>query len=130
MDLLNLMMDLNTPIPDQPLLTGYGLGLVQFNPELFNGLTIYGDAGMLPVMPQGVFTWLITMSVWVLPITPKKGMPCKPSMICKRLILIIWKNNRHRFNQAVNIRLPYSTNLLILVKCTCRTTILYLRLNG
>lgn len=52
-DLLNLMMDLNTPIPDQPLLTGYGLGLVQSNPELFNGLTIYGHSGDAPGYAAG-----------------------------------------------------------------------------
>jgi D-alanyl-D-alanine carboxypeptidase len=44
-DYYNQMMDFHSPTPGEPLVAGYGLGAVWFNPDLFNGLTIYGHAG-------------------------------------------------------------------------------------
>jgi D-alanyl-D-alanine carboxypeptidase len=44
-DYYNQMMDFHSPTPGEPLVTGYGLGVVWFNPDLFNGLTIHGHAG-------------------------------------------------------------------------------------
>jgi D-alanyl-D-alanine carboxypeptidase len=41
----NQMMDFHSPTPGEPLVAGYGLGAVWFNPDLFNGLTIYGHSG-------------------------------------------------------------------------------------
>jgi CubicO group peptidase (beta-lactamase class C family) len=45
---LDQMTDFYTPIPNEPLVAGYGLGIVHFNPDLFNGLTIYGHSGDAP----------------------------------------------------------------------------------
>ena len=45
---LTEMMDFYTPVPGEPLVAGYGLGLVHFNPDLFNGLTVYGHSGDAP----------------------------------------------------------------------------------
>jgi len=50
---LDQMMDFYTTISDQPLLSGYGLGLVHFNPDLFNGLTVYGHSGDAPGYAAG-----------------------------------------------------------------------------
>lgn len=47
-DQLNQMLDFYTPISGQPLVSGYGLGLVHFNPDVFNGLTVYGHSGDAP----------------------------------------------------------------------------------
>ncbi len=44
-DYYNQMMDFHSPTPGEPLVAGYGLGAVWFNPDLFNGLTIYGHSG-------------------------------------------------------------------------------------
>jgi hypothetical protein len=44
-DYYNQMMDFHSPTTDEPLAAGYGLGVVWFNPDLFNGLTIYGHSG-------------------------------------------------------------------------------------
>lgn len=44
-DYYNQMMDFHSPTPGEPLVAGYGLGAVWFNPDLFNGLTVYGHAG-------------------------------------------------------------------------------------
>ena len=44
-DYYDHMMDFHSPTPGEPLAAGYGLGVVLFNPDLFNGLTIYGHAG-------------------------------------------------------------------------------------
>jgi D-alanyl-D-alanine carboxypeptidase len=38
----------HTPTPGEPLVTGYGLGVAKFNPELFNGLEIWGHSGNAP----------------------------------------------------------------------------------
>jgi D-alanyl-D-alanine carboxypeptidase len=42
------MLTFHSPTPDEPLVVGYGLGVVQFNPELFNGLEIWGHSGNAP----------------------------------------------------------------------------------
>lgn len=42
------MLIFHSPTPDEPLLVGYGLGVVKFNPELFNGLEIWGHSGNAP----------------------------------------------------------------------------------
>jgi len=47
------MTDFYSPIPDQPLVTGYGLGIAYFNPDLFNGLKIYGHSGDAPGYAAG-----------------------------------------------------------------------------
>jgi len=52
-DQLDQITDFYTPIPDQPLVAGYGLGLAHFNPDLFNGLTIYGHSGDAPGYAAG-----------------------------------------------------------------------------
>jgi D-alanyl-D-alanine carboxypeptidase len=44
-DYYNQMMDFHSPTPGEPLVAGYGLGAVWFNPDLLNGLTIYGHSG-------------------------------------------------------------------------------------
>jgi len=41
----NQMMDFHSPTPGEPLAAGYGLGVVWFNPDLFNGLTVFGHSG-------------------------------------------------------------------------------------
>ena len=43
--ILEQMINFYSPIPDQPLLSGYGLGVEKFNPQLFNGLEIWGHGG-------------------------------------------------------------------------------------
>jgi D-alanyl-D-alanine carboxypeptidase len=47
-DSFNQMTDFYTPITSEPLVLGYGLGIVEFNPDLFNGLRIYGHGGDAP----------------------------------------------------------------------------------
>jgi D-alanyl-D-alanine carboxypeptidase len=42
------MTDFYTPILSEPLAAGYGLGIMQFNPDLFGGLTVYGHGGDAP----------------------------------------------------------------------------------
>ena len=42
------MLTFHSPTPDEPLLVGYGLGVAKFNPELFNGLEIWGHSGNAP----------------------------------------------------------------------------------
>jgi D-alanyl-D-alanine carboxypeptidase len=44
-DYYDQMMDFHSPTPGEPIVAGYGLGVVWFNPDLFNGLTIYGHSG-------------------------------------------------------------------------------------
>jgi len=44
-DYYDQMMSFHTPTPGEPLVAGYGLGAVWFNPDLFNGLTVYGHSG-------------------------------------------------------------------------------------
>jgi len=63
-DQLNQMLDFYTPIPGQPLVSGYGLGLVHFNPDLFNGLTIYGHSGDAPGYAAASF-YLVDYNVCV-----------------------------------------------------------------
>jgi D-alanyl-D-alanine carboxypeptidase len=43
--ILDQMIDFYSPIPNQQLLSGYGLGVEKFNLELFNGLEIWGHGG-------------------------------------------------------------------------------------
>lgn len=42
------MLTFHSPTPGESLLVGYGLGVVKFNPELFNGLDIWGHSGNAP----------------------------------------------------------------------------------
>jgi len=42
------MLTFHSPTPGEPLVVGYGLGVVIFNPELFNGLKIWGHSGNAP----------------------------------------------------------------------------------
>ena len=42
------MLAFHSPTPGEPLLVGYGLGVVKFSPELFNGLEIWGHSGNAP----------------------------------------------------------------------------------
>jgi len=42
------MLTFHSPTPGEPLVVGYGLGIVKFNPELFNGLEIWGHSGNAP----------------------------------------------------------------------------------
>jgi CubicO group peptidase (beta-lactamase class C family) len=44
-EILEQMIDFYSPISNQPLLSGYGLGVERFNLELFNGLEIWGHGG-------------------------------------------------------------------------------------
>ena len=52
-EVLNQMTDFYSPITSEPLLDGYGLGLVRFSPELFNGLQILGHSGDAPGFAAG-----------------------------------------------------------------------------
>jgi hypothetical protein len=45
----------HSPTPGESLLVGYGLGVVKFNPELFNGLEIWGHSGNAPGYAAGCF---------------------------------------------------------------------------
>lgn len=42
---LNQALIFQSTSPDEPLASGYGLGIMRFSPELFNGLEILGHAG-------------------------------------------------------------------------------------
>jgi D-alanyl-D-alanine carboxypeptidase len=42
-------------MPEEPLLAGYGLGAVRFNPELFNDLEVWGMGGNAPGYAAGSF---------------------------------------------------------------------------
>ena len=42
------MLSFHSPTPGEPLAEGYGLGVAKFNPELFNGLEIWGHSGNAP----------------------------------------------------------------------------------
>lgn len=44
-DLLNQMLTFEATTPDEPLLIGYGLGVANYSPEIFNGMEIYGHSG-------------------------------------------------------------------------------------
>lgn len=44
-DLLNQMLTFENTSPEEPLLIGYGLGVANYSPELFNGIEIYGHSG-------------------------------------------------------------------------------------
>ena len=45
---LDQMLTFYSPIPDQPLLDGYGLGVINFSRDLFNNLEIIGHSGDAP----------------------------------------------------------------------------------
>ena len=47
------MLTFHSPTPGEPLVAGYGLGVVQFSPELFNGLEILGHSGNAPGYAAG-----------------------------------------------------------------------------
>jgi D-alanyl-D-alanine carboxypeptidase len=42
---LNQMLTFHSPCPGEPLVSGYGLGAVNFSPELFNNLEVWGHGG-------------------------------------------------------------------------------------
>ena len=42
------MITFQATTPDEPLTAGYGLGVVEFNPEIFNELKIWGHSGNAP----------------------------------------------------------------------------------
>jgi CubicO group peptidase (beta-lactamase class C family) len=44
----NQMLDFYRPVLNEPLVEAYGLGIMQFNPDLFDGLTVYGHGGDAP----------------------------------------------------------------------------------
>jgi CubicO group peptidase (beta-lactamase class C family) len=49
-----LMLDSHTPTPAEPLVAGYGLGVVRFSPEVFNGLEVLGHGGNAPGYAVGM----------------------------------------------------------------------------
>jgi hypothetical protein len=42
------MLTFHSPNPAEPLIAGYGLGVVRFSPDLFNSLEIWGHSGNAP----------------------------------------------------------------------------------
>jgi D-alanyl-D-alanine carboxypeptidase len=42
---LDEMLTFHSPCPGEPLVTGYGLGALNFSPELFNNLEVWGHGG-------------------------------------------------------------------------------------
>jgi CubicO group peptidase (beta-lactamase class C family) len=52
---LTQMLDFYSPCPGEELVCGYGLGITQFNPSLFNGLNILGHGGDAPGFAAGSF---------------------------------------------------------------------------
>ena len=44
----NEMMNFYSPCPDEPMVAGYGLGVGDFEPSLFNNLEIWGHGGNAP----------------------------------------------------------------------------------
>ena len=42
---LEKMLDFHSPLPGEKLAQGYGLGAMNFNPALFNGLKVWGHSG-------------------------------------------------------------------------------------
>jgi D-alanyl-D-alanine carboxypeptidase len=47
------MLTFHSPTPGEPLAAGYGLGVVEFSPDLFNGLEIWGHSGNAPGFAAG-----------------------------------------------------------------------------
>ena len=47
------MFDFHSPTPGEPLVEGYGLGVVRFAPELFNDLEVWGHGGNAPGYAAG-----------------------------------------------------------------------------
>jgi D-alanyl-D-alanine carboxypeptidase len=50
---LDQMLAFHSPTPGEPLVAGYGLGVVRFSPELFNGLEVWGHSGNAPGYAAG-----------------------------------------------------------------------------
>jgi len=50
---LDQMLTFYSPIPGQPLLDGYGLGVINFSRDLFNNLEIIGHSGDAPGYAAG-----------------------------------------------------------------------------
>lgn len=44
----NQMLSFHSPCPTEPMVAGYGLGVVHFEPTLFNGLEVWGHSGDAP----------------------------------------------------------------------------------
>jgi D-alanyl-D-alanine carboxypeptidase len=53
-DTLDLMLAFHTPTPGEPLVQGYGLGVVRFAPELFNDMEVWGHSGNAPGYAAGM----------------------------------------------------------------------------
>jgi D-alanyl-D-alanine carboxypeptidase len=47
------MLTFHSPNPGEPLVSGYGLGVMRFSPELFNGQEIWGHGGNAPGYAAG-----------------------------------------------------------------------------
>lgn len=45
---LDAMLAFHSPTPGEPLVDGYGLGVVRFSPELFNDMEVWGHGGNAP----------------------------------------------------------------------------------
>ena len=52
---LENMLDFHSPCPGEQRAKGYGLGAIDFNPGLFNGLRIWGHSGNAPGYAAGCF---------------------------------------------------------------------------
>lgn len=50
---LSQMLDFYSPCPDEPLAAGYGLGVVRFEPSIFNGVNVIGHSGNAPGYAAG-----------------------------------------------------------------------------
>lgn len=49
-----LMLDFHSPTLGEPLVDGYGLGVVRFSPDVFNGLEVWGHGGNAPGYAAGM----------------------------------------------------------------------------
>jgi D-alanyl-D-alanine carboxypeptidase len=52
---LNQMLDFHSPCPGEPMASGYGLGILRFEPSLFNGVNVLGHGGNAPGYAAGSF---------------------------------------------------------------------------
>jgi hypothetical protein len=52
---LTQMLTFHSPTPGEPLVDGYGLGVVRFSPEIFNEWEVWGHRGNAPGYATGCF---------------------------------------------------------------------------
>ncbi len=52
---LDQMLTFHSPCPGEPLVSSYGLGLINFSPDLFNNLEMWGHGGDAPGYAAGCF---------------------------------------------------------------------------